>query len=71
MLHVQCDGCRASAYIEDGADPDAAVSCPPGSGCCQEDHHHGQAANEAGMPCRPVTITVMPGSTSVQPAAGG
>jgi hypothetical protein len=26
-------------------DLDAAITCPPGSPCCQEDHHHGEAAN--------------------------
>jgi hypothetical protein len=45
--------------IEDASDPDSAVQCAPDSGCCAEDHHHGQAANETGTPCRPITITAM------------
>lgn len=44
MIRVECLNCRTAAYIEDGADPDAALACPPGSGCCEQDHHHGQAA---------------------------
>jgi hypothetical protein len=27
------------------ADIDSQVTCLPGYGCCQEDHHHGEAAN--------------------------
>jgi hypothetical protein len=57
---------------------------PAATGCCTADHHHGQAANACpGIPddahacgkdnpactvCRPVTITVMPGSVAVTPA---
>lgn len=61
MLHVQCVGCNTSAYTENNADPDSALVCPEDSGCCKEDHHHGENAN-AGQVCRPVRITVMPGS---------
>ena len=64
MLHVRCDQCGASAVIDGGTDPDAALSC----GCCPEDHHHGQAADASGEPCRPITITV--GQVSVGPAGG-
>jgi hypothetical protein len=93
-LLVQCNGCKTSRVVDcigctpDGhlvgcpvADLDAAVVCAPGSGCCPEDHHHGQAANACpGIPdpdhecgvdnpectvCRPITITFLPGSTRV------
>jgi len=117
MLHIECPGCHTSAYSENNADPDAALVCPPGSGCCQEDHHHGQAASAcpgghgacpspdscpvwegmqphlpdgrqrdlsagpcpgghcgAGVPgctvCRPLRITVMPGSAKMSLAGG-
>jgi hypothetical protein len=87
MLHIQCRGCLASAYTENGSDPDALVVCPDpaASGCCTQDHHHGQAANsctgehdgEHGKDnpdctvCRPLVITVMPGSVAMQQATGG
>lgn len=91
MLHIECQGCRASAYVDCacqglGHDPAAAgahhpgcpladvgasVACPDGSGCCDGSGHpgasHDQAASDSG-PCRPVTITVMPGSTVLQAA---
>jgi hypothetical protein len=50
-------------------DIDAQVACPPGSSCCQEDHHHGDAAN-AGTVCRPLIITAMPGSATMFPVGG-
>lgn len=92
MLHIQCQGCQASAYVDCacpglGHDPmaagahhpgcpmtdlGAAVACPDGSGCCDGDAHPGASHDEAasdGAPCRPVTITVMPGSTVLQGTA--
>jgi hypothetical protein len=51
MFLVECQVCRTQAFIDPDAnpeavaDPDGFLACPPGSGCCQEDHHHGQAAN--------------------------
>jgi hypothetical protein len=27
------------------ADPSLAITCPPSSGCCQEEHSHGKTAN--------------------------
>jgi hypothetical protein len=118
MLHVECHGCRTSAYTENHADPDAELTCPPGSGCCEEDHHHGNAgaacpgghgacptpdrcpvwlgmqphleggnvrdASAGPCPgghcgpgvdgctvCRPLKITVMPGSVTMHRATGG
>ena len=114
MLLIECANGH-KAFTESGADPDAALSCPPGSGCCEEDHHHGRAANScpgghgacpvpdscpvwlgmqphlpesplkdtsagpcpgghcgAGVSgcvvCRPVTITLLPGSVTVRRA---
>lgn len=63
------------------ANPDAMVTCPAGGPCCQQDHDHAAAANacpgghDCGLGvdgctvCRPLTITVVPGSTQVQPVA--
>lgn len=104
MLHIECQGCRTSAYVDcacptAGHDPMAAgehharcpmadlgasVTCPPGSDCCDGSAHpdvsHDRAAsscdaahdggcskdNKDCAVCRPVTITVMPGSTVMQ-----
>jgi hypothetical protein len=49
MLHVECQVCHTSAYV----DPEApggmqalgVLACPPGSGCCDDDHDHDEAAN--------------------------
>ena len=139
MLLVECNGCRAKAFVDckcpDGHNPGAVagfiegvpvpvghhgtcpmadlggtVTCEPGSDCCKLKHSHDAAANSCretheGHPCahpdparcpvwrntegdgpcpgghhglgvqdcsvcRPVTITVMPGSTNLQLAAG-
>jgi hypothetical protein len=32
-----------------GADLDSLLACPPGSGCCELPHHHGQAANDCAL----------------------
>lgn len=50
---IECKGCAGAVVVETVTDPDAALKCD----CCKEDHHHGQAANESGTPCRPITIT--------------
>ena len=55
MLRVECKQCGASAYTDNGADPDAALACP----CCVLPHDHAAAANacpgagaqHAGVPC--------------------
>jgi hypothetical protein len=44
-LLVQCNSCQTAVVTNNLRDPDSALICPPGSGCCQEDHHHGHAAN--------------------------
>lgn len=41
------------------SDFDAALNCIPDKGCCGQDHHHGQQADETGKPCRPINITVL------------
>lgn len=117
MFLVECDN-RHSVFTEDGSNPGAALSCPPGSGCCEQDHDHDAAANACpgghgacpapdncpvwlGMQphlddsnvrdvsagpcpgghcglgvagctvCRPLKITVIPGSVRVQRTTGG
>lgn len=54
LARVTCNQCQKSALTDHG-DFDVAVEC----GCCPQDHHHGQAANETGTPCRPVTIDIL------------
>jgi hypothetical protein len=69
MLHVQCWKCQAMAFTENHADPDSAVECA----CCPQDHHHGNAASAdlSKKPCRPLTITVVPGSVHLRASSGG
>ena len=98
-LLLQCNGCGTTAVLDCAcpgrgvnghyagcqvADLDAALVCPPDSGCCKIGHHHGQAANACpGIPdpdhtcsvadpectvCRPITIVFLPGTAQV---AGG
>lgn len=61
MLMVTCNSCHEMAFTDSGLHPDNALVC----GCCTEKHDHGKAANETGEACRPVTITVLPG-TNIQ-----
>jgi hypothetical protein len=85
MLLVTCNNCGAMGFTVSGADfaADAAVRCvtpaddPPGSpegSCCREHSSHEDHADyvrqtgESG--CRPVTITVLPGTVSVQHSQG-
>jgi hypothetical protein len=40
---ASCNACGTTAELAtpaQQADPDAAVTCPPDSGCCQEVHSH-------------------------------
>jgi hypothetical protein len=68
MLHVQCNSCKEWAVTENMGDPDSAVICE----CCTEDHDHAQAVRDTrDAGCRPVTITVLPGSVDMHPALGG
>jgi hypothetical protein len=61
-LHIRCGNgheafvpdCSPQCAAIDGAhlagcpgnDLDSLLSCPPGGGCCELPHHHGQAAND-------------------------
>jgi hypothetical protein len=68
---VQCKkpDCTAVATItEDDVDVHLALDAA-GCVCCPQDHHHGQAA-ASGTPCRPVTITMLPGGNDLAPAGG-
>lgn len=42
---VQCKGCAATAFVQEGQDPHVVLRC----GCCPDQdtpgHHHGQSAN--------------------------
>lgn len=84
MLHVQCNGCGAMGFTESGEALDDVVRCvspadePEGSpeGLCCADHEshddhvaHVQATGDAS--CRPLVITIMPGSTQLQAAIPG
>jgi len=118
MLLIECQNCRTSAFTEDPGITLGTLACPPGSGCCEQDHDHDAAANACpgghgacpspdncpvwlGMQphlensnardlsagpckgghcglgvkncsvCRPLKITVIPGSVSVQRSIGG
>lgn len=68
MLLVQCNGCKKTAFAQDGEhrNPDAALECD----CCAEDHDHAENANAGGEPCRPVTITLVPGQVTLQRTEG-
>lgn len=57
MLHVQCNNCGRWALTSNGERPDDAVVC----NCCPEDHSHFENTAKTGIPCRPVTITLMGG----------
>jgi len=69
MLLVQCNGCKDTAFAGDHEDPDAALEC----GCCPhgDGHDHAAHANDGNEPCRPVTITLIPGQVTLQPVTGG
>lgn len=68
MYLIQTNCCRASVTAEDATDPDSAVACTGETdACCTQPHHHGQAANETGQPCRPITITALgPGAAELK-----
>lgn len=72
MHLVQCKNkdCTAVATITaHDVDVHTALDAA-GCTCCPQDHHHGEAATASGAPCRPVTITLLPGSADVLPAGG-
>lgn len=69
MHLVQCKNkdCTAVAVItEHDVDIHDALDAA-GCTCCPQDHHHGRAAN-GGTPCRPVTITMAPGTADLDQA---
>ena len=61
MLMIECDACHQKAFANDGRHPGMALDCA----CCPEKHDHDKAADETGKPCRPITISVLPGSASL------
>lgn len=65
MLLVTCNSCGEHAFTNNHGRPDVAVEC----GCCPESHDHGKNASETGDICRPVTITVVPGSVTLDVGA--
>jgi hypothetical protein len=68
---AKCESCEKQVTItDDGIDVHMAVDAA-GCACCPQDHRHGQAAGsaaEGGVPCRPLTITLLPGSVTATPA---
>ena len=44
-LVVTCLRCGCWAETDNTAAPHEALTCPPGSACCQEDHDHAAAAD--------------------------
>lgn len=73
MHLVQCKNkeCTAVAVItENEVDVHSALDAA-GCTCCPQDHHHGQATAASGNPCRPLTVTLTPGTADVTPAGEG
>lgn len=67
MHLVQCSNkeCAATAAVMSSeVDVHDALDVA-GCTCCPVQHNHGAAARETGVPCRPVTITLVPGSVEV------
>jgi hypothetical protein len=58
-LKVTCKRCRNSVLV--GCTAEAGTAVIPGCRCCRERHDHGEWANLAGVPCRPVNIEAPPG----------
>lgn len=69
MHLVQCKNsdCTAVAAVEDGTEVHSALDAA-GCRCCPQDHHHGEATARTGTPCRPVIITLIPGTAPVSMA---
>lgn len=61
-LNKQCTAAAAVTSSEvDIHDALDAAGCR----CCAIPHNHGASARETGIPCRPVTILLIPGSVEV------
>lgn len=67
MIKITADCCGKSVTVADGAADVHVAADAAGCACCPQDHHHGQAATETGTPCRPLTITMLPGSVQLIP----
>ena len=39
-LHVQCTNCGEFKLTDNHANPDSALTCRPGAGCCAQVHDH-------------------------------
>jgi hypothetical protein len=62
MLLLLCKKCGAKTFTMDGRNPDMLLKCE----CCPQDHDHGRAANETGVACRPIEISVCPGTAQLK-----
>lgn len=49
---VQCAKCKATAVVQMNQHVHDALVC----GCCPVQHNHGEAANQSGVACRPITV---------------
>ena len=67
MIHVQCNGCGKWAVSSEPGVDVHELADSSGCTCCTQDHYHGSVA-EGAAPCRPVTVTFLPGSARVNPA---
>jgi hypothetical protein len=67
MIEIRTNCCGRTVTVADGSADAHAVADAAGCTCCPQDHHHGQAATESGTACRPLTITLLPGSVSLTP----
>jgi hypothetical protein len=59
LYHVMCNSCHSWTITENAVDPDGELNCP----CCPIDHSH------AGLGCRTITITALPGSANLLAAS--
>lgn len=67
MHLVQCSNkeCTAVAAVTSSdVDVHDALDAA-GCACCPQPHNHGASARATGIPCRPVTILLVPGSAEV------
>jgi hypothetical protein len=57
LLIVQCKQCQLWVQTDNGQHPNAAdiLRC----GCCPLDHDHDVQAEETGIPCRPINLTLI------------
>ena len=67
MIRITTQCCARSVTVTDGSPDVHLVADALGCTCCPQAHHHGRSANETGVVCRPVTITLLPGSVQLTP----